>query len=168
MSRLDSMIRRLEAQRACLDWAMAAIADQPGPVLELGLGNGRTYDHLRAGLPAREILVFERRLIAHPDCIPDDAHLILGDLEVTLPPLVGELAGRVALIHADLGTAEPRYPASLEGLIAETFPRLLAERGVALLDKAIEPGALRRVGPPAGVARERYFIYRPRSGAGAK
>ncbi|MGH6887075.1 MAG: class I SAM-dependent methyltransferase, partial [Geminicoccales bacterium] len=47
MSRLDSFIRRLEAQRACLDLAAARIADLPGPVLELGLGNGRTYDHLR-------------------------------------------------------------------------------------------------------------------------
>jgi len=168
MSRLDSMIRRLEAQRACLDWAMAAIAEQPGPVLELGLGNGRTYDHLRAGLPGREILVFERRLIAHPGCIPDEAHLILGDLEETLPPLVGGLAGRVALIHGDLGTAAPRYPASLDRLIAETFPRLLAHRGVALLDKPMAPGALGQVRLPAGVARERYFIYRPRSRGGAK
>ena len=47
MSRLDSFIRRLEAQRACLDRAAALIAGIDGAVLELGLGNGRTYDHLR-------------------------------------------------------------------------------------------------------------------------
>ena len=60
MTRLDSAIRRLEAQRACLDRAAALVRGVPGPVLELGLGNGRTYDHLRARLPGRDIFVFER------------------------------------------------------------------------------------------------------------
>ena len=40
MSRLDSVIRRLQAQRACLDRAVDLVRDLPGPVLELGLGNG--------------------------------------------------------------------------------------------------------------------------------
>jgi hypothetical protein len=52
-SRLDSFIRRLEAQRACLDWAAQEIAAVPGEVVELGLGNGRTYDHLRTRLGGR-------------------------------------------------------------------------------------------------------------------
>ena len=60
VSRLDSFIRRLQAQRACLDMAAGLIADIDGLVLELGLGNGRTYDHLRETLPGREIYVCER------------------------------------------------------------------------------------------------------------
>ena len=52
MSRLESFIRRLDAQRLCLDWAAGAVVERPGAVLELGLGNGRTYDHLRARLGA--------------------------------------------------------------------------------------------------------------------
>ena len=47
LSRLDSFIRRLEAQRACLNATPAWIEGLAGPILELGLGNGRTYDHLR-------------------------------------------------------------------------------------------------------------------------
>ena len=47
MSRLDSFIRRLQAQRACLSEAAAQIRGVDGFVLELGLGNGRTFDHLR-------------------------------------------------------------------------------------------------------------------------
>ena len=43
MSRLDSFIRRMKAQRACLDWAAQAISDLPGPVFELGLG--KASDH---------------------------------------------------------------------------------------------------------------------------
>ena len=93
MSRLDSFIRRLEAQRACLEYAAGQIRDLPGPVLELGLGNGRTYDHLRELLPEREIFVFERAVNAHPDCIPDPAHLILGDVRATLPQARARLPG---------------------------------------------------------------------------
>ncbi len=71
MSRLDSFIRRMLAQRACLNWAAEAVAGIAGPVLELGLGNGRTYDHLRELLPEREIYVFERPNIfaGHTPCL---------------------------------------------------------------------------------------------------
>ena len=72
MSRLDSVIRRLQAQRSCIDHAIGLIADNPGPVFEVGLGNGRTYDHLRDLFPGRDIYVFERQVAAHPDCIPPD------------------------------------------------------------------------------------------------
>ena len=85
MSRLDSAIRRLQAQRACLDTAAGMITGMPGVVLELGLGNGRTFDHLRSRLPERDIYVFDRQVAAHPDCIPRDDHLFLGDLAETLP-----------------------------------------------------------------------------------
>src|SRR6202022_2543720 len=47
VSRLDSFIRRLKAQRACLDLAAGLVRGLDGEILELGLGNGRTYDHLR-------------------------------------------------------------------------------------------------------------------------
>ena len=64
MSRLDSFIRRMQGQRDCLNRAAELIAGIPGPVLELGLGNGRTYDHLKEILPDREIFVFDRRIAA--------------------------------------------------------------------------------------------------------
>ncbi len=105
MSRLDINIRRLEAQRACLNRVAEQIRDLPGPVLELGLGNGRTYDHLRELLPEREIFVFERDVAAHPDCIPDDDHLYRGDFQDTLPGAAERFAGQVALVHADIGSA---------------------------------------------------------------
>jgi len=60
VSRLDSFIRRLEAQRACLDLAAALVRQLDGVILELGLGNGRTYDHLRELCPGRKIYVCER------------------------------------------------------------------------------------------------------------
>ena len=86
MTRLDSAIRRLQAQRACLDRAAELVQDTPGPVLELGLGNGRTYDHLRARLAGRDIFVFERAPAAHPDSMPPADRLILGNILETLAP----------------------------------------------------------------------------------
>jgi hypothetical protein len=73
MTRLDSFIRRIRAQRACLNRAADLIKGVPGPVLELGLGNGRTYDHLRELMPERQIYAFDRQLAAHPDCIPPNS-----------------------------------------------------------------------------------------------
>ena len=70
MSRLESAIRRLQAQKISLDWSAKNIHKQGGVVLELGLGNGRTFDHIRKLLPERDIYVFEREIAAHPDCIP--------------------------------------------------------------------------------------------------
>src|SRR5689334_15757612 len=97
MSRLDSFIRRLEAQRACLDQAARLIEGLPGNVLEFGLGNGRTYDHLRERLPDREIYVFERQIAAHPACIPPADHLFLGDFLDTLPRAGVQLGAHTVL-----------------------------------------------------------------------
>ena len=97
MSRLDSFIRRLMAQRACLDRAADLIKDVSGPLLELGLGNGRTYDHMRELMPRREIYVFEREVAAHSDCIPPSDYLILGDARETLPMMWDRLSQSAAL-----------------------------------------------------------------------
>jgi hypothetical protein len=72
-------------------------------VVELGLGNGRTYHHLRERLTGWRIVAFERLLTAHPSSIPPEGDLILGDIEETVPRFA-DTDGRCArLIHADLG-----------------------------------------------------------------
>ncbi|NRP21676.1 hypothetical protein LPJGGPFB_04935 [Ensifer adhaerens] len=58
--RPEKLLFRLEAQRICLEWAFREIAGRPGIVFEMGLGHGRTYDHLRIHLPEREIYVLDR------------------------------------------------------------------------------------------------------------
>ena len=84
MSRLDSAIRRLQAQRICLNWAVDQIDGEEGIILELGLGNGRSYDHLRKALPGRRIYVFDRNISPHPDCIPPDEDMYLGEMDEML------------------------------------------------------------------------------------
>ena len=66
MSRLDSAIRRLQAQRACLNRAVDLASSLDGIAVEFGLGNGRTFDHLRAILDRRELFVFDRRSCIAP------------------------------------------------------------------------------------------------------
>jgi len=158
-SRLDSFIRRLEAQRACLDWAAAAIASVPGAVVELGLGNGRTYDHLRSRLAGREIFAFDRQVAAHPACVPDTAHLVVGDFRETIEPFALRHAGRVALVHADTGSGDEAATAALARWLGPVLAPMLARGAIVLSDQRLDvPGAAPRPLPP-GVPEGRYFVY---------
>lgn len=160
MSRLDSFIRRLEAQRACLDRAAALIRDVDGIVLELGLGNGRTYDHLRTLFPDRDIYVCERLVAAHPDCVPPASRLILGDLRDTLPRLCGRFRGRAALAHLDVGTGDAAANAELAGQLTPVLVPLLCPGAVLASDPPIAAAELRELPLPEGVAAGRYHLYR--------
>ena len=163
MSRLESFIRRMSAQRDCLDAAAALITDVPGIVLELGLGNGRTYDHLRERLPQREIFVFDRQIGAHPDCIPDDEHFFLGDIEEQLPIAAQRLGRHAALIHSDVGTGDKARNARLADLLAPLLARMLAPGGVLVADQTMTHAGWETLPLPAGVPQDRYFLYRARS-----
>ncbi|MEM8663132.1 MAG: class I SAM-dependent methyltransferase [Pseudomonadota bacterium] len=107
MSRLDVFIARMSAQKAFLEDVAKRIEGIPGPVFELGLGNGRTFDHLREILPGREIFVFDRSVTAHPASIPDGDHMIVGDIRDTLPFAGPRVKALAALIHCDLATGDP-------------------------------------------------------------
>ena len=159
MSRLDSMIRRLNAQRACLDAASERIADLPGPVLEIGLGNGRTYDHLRERLPERTILVFDRTVAAHPDCVPPLDALFLGELEDTLPRARERIGATVALAHADIGSGHAGQDRAVAALLSRLLPPLMRPGGIMVSDQPLSGGAFVSEPPPKGVAADRYFLY---------
>jgi len=160
MSRLDSFIRRLQAQRACLDRGVELTVDIAGPALELGLGNGRTYDHLRDRLPEREIFVFDRQVAAHPDCIPDDAHMLLGDFRDTVPAAKAQIAMPAALIHADIGSGDTAATAALAADLSPLLQDLLADGGVVVSDQPLNLPACTALPLPDGVAPGRYHMYR--------
>lgn len=162
MSRLDSFIRRLEAQRAVLNHAAALIADIDGPVLELGLGNGRTYDHLRGLFPARDIYVCERRVAAHPDCIPPDDLLLLGDMFETLPQARERLGGAVALAHFDAGTGDAAANLKLAAGLRPLILPLLRVGAVLATQQPMDGPGLEMQPLPGGVPEGRYHLYRYR------
>jgi hypothetical protein len=160
VSRLESFIRRLEAQLLCLDWAARAIAAHPGAVLELGLGNGRTYDHLVSRLGgARTIYAFDRALAAHPGSVPPPERLILGELRETLPAFAAR-GEAVALVHADLGSGDLAATAALAAWLGPRLAGLLATDGLVLSDQRLDDPRLAAIDLPAGVPGDRYFAYR--------
>jgi S-adenosyl-L-methionine methyltransferase len=160
VSRLDSFIRRLEAQRACLDMAAELADGLDGPALELGLGNGRTYDHLRELCPERQIYVCERTVAAHPDCVPPPEFLLLGDMRDTLRAAREWLEGRIALAHLDPASGDVAASRALAEELVPLIVPLLRQGAVLVSEPSIAAPELVRLEPPEGVAAGRYNLYR--------
>ena len=163
MSRLDSFIRRLEAQRACIDRAIELAAPLPGPVVEVGLGNGRTYDHLRDRAKGRAIFAFDRHVAAHPACVPDAAHLLLGDFRSTLTQAASALRGTVAICHADIGSGDEAASQALGAEIAPLIDALMVPGGIVVGDQVMRVARWEELPLPPGVEAGRYFIRRVRA-----
>jgi hypothetical protein len=158
LSRLDSFIRRLQAQRACLDEAISLSRNVRGAALELGLGNGRTYDHLRERLAgSRTLYALDRRLAAHPDCVPFE--LVLGDFRDTLPRLAARLGRAVALVHADTGSGDEAASRAQALALPSLLDPLLVDGAVVVSDQNMDPD-WESLPLPDGVAPRRYFIWR--------
>jgi len=160
MSRLDSVIRRLMAQRSCLDLAATLIKDFDGVVLEFGLGNGRTFDHLQTLMPQREIFVFERVVAAHPDCIPDSDHLILGDIYKTLPYAINTLQSSVILVHSDVGSHDKDKNRKITEFMSVNLPPLLKPGAIIVSEQQMLVAGSEDVELPKDVAPGRYYITR--------
>ena len=165
MSRLDSMIRRLSAQRACLDAVSGLIAHIPGPVLEIGLGNGRTYDHLRERLPGREILVFDRALAAHPPSEPPPHRIYVGGGGGSLARGQGRVGGSAPQAPADLGSGRPGQDQTVAALLARLLPAVMRPGGLVVSDQELVAPELPAEPLPDGVPPGRYFLYRRAQGS---
>jgi hypothetical protein len=159
MSRLDSFIRRLEAQRSLLDWAVARIADRPGLVLEVGLGNGRTYDHLRQKLPGRDIYAFDRANNANPASLPPPDRLILGEFAEALPAFARQHPGQAVLIHADAGLGDPAANVVQVRQVAAMIPPLAASGAIILSDQRFEHPDLLLQEAPVPIPANRYYVF---------
>ena len=162
MSRLDYAIGRLKTCRVCIDHAIAEVGGLPGPILELGLGNGRTFDHLREALPGRDIFVFELEIAAHPDCIPDEGHLFEGDIRDSLPGALARLGGRAVMAHCDIGSGDAALNAALAAFVGPALAPLLAPGAVVAADQALAIPGCQRTPLPDGVNPGRYHLYRLR------
>ena len=161
MSKLDSFIRRMQAQRDCLNYAAREIRDLPGNVFELGLGNGRTYDHLCELLPNRTVYAFDRRMKCYQTCTPPAECMFVGEITKTLPSAAARLGRSVALVHMDLGTTDRQANANLLQSVAPLLQPLLKPGAVVVSNQALpEMGGWRKLAEPPGVKPGRYFLYR--------
>ncbi|WP_299142830.1 class I SAM-dependent methyltransferase [uncultured Tateyamaria sp.] len=157
MSRLESMRRRLTAQIDGINWAADLIAPLQGDVLEMGLGNGRTYDHLRQEIPNRRIWVIDRVLKPHPSCIPPEQDFLLGEAEDMLKQLAGD-GRRMALAHYDFGYGVKEKDVEEGGRLSPLIAALMVPGGLVLSQQPLV--GLEQIKGPDTVDPERYLFYR--------
>jgi len=159
MTRLDLFIDRMVSQRACLDFAIAETSLMSGPVFELGLGNGRTYHHLRERIKGRDIYVFERAVASHPDSTPADDMVLLGDVMETLPAALDRFGPTASLIHADLGGHNRDKNDIFARKVSPAIEPLLAPGGMMVSSDRMYFETLTELPLPTGAVEGRCFVY---------
>ena len=157
MSRLESMRRRLTAQIDGINWAALQIAEVTGDVLELGLGNGRTYDHLRQELPERDIWVVDRVLQCHPSCVPPEAFFLQGDAMEVLPKLLKQ-GGKIALAHYDFGHGIKEKDVAEAAALSPAIAAVMAPGGIIVSGQPLV--GFEELSGPEGIPPGRYLFYR--------
>jgi hypothetical protein len=155
MSRLDNFISRMTAQRDILNQICPEVAKMEGLVFELGLGNGRTFHHLRERLPGRRIVVFDREVGAHASSIPDAENLVLGDIRETARRFIGIDA---ALVHADIGTGYEDRDAVTATWLPDLIAGMLRVGGFAVSGTPLDHPQLQRLPAPTSEPADRYFL----------
>lgn len=156
MSRLDSMLRRLTAQRDGLNWAAARIEGLKGDVLDMGLGNGRTYDHLREILPDRRIWVMDRILQCHPDSTPPAEDFLQGEAEPMLKKLAKD-GPRIALAHYDFGRGIKHEDVAEAAKLSKLIGSVMVSGGLLISGQPLE--GFEQINGPDSIAPDRYLFY---------
>lgn len=157
MSRLDSMLRRLTAQRDGLNWAAEQIAPMAGDVLDMGLGNGRTYDHLRETLASRRIWVIDRVLQCHPSCVPPEADFLQGEAQPVMQRLKDQ-GQKIALAHYDFGFGIKEKDVAEAAALSPLIAQVMVPGGIIVSGQPLV--GFTELDGPAGIAPGRYMFYR--------
>jgi len=151
----------MKAQRDLLDHTVGLIGDVAGPVVELGLGSGRTYDHLKHRLPERDIFVFDTIYSTVPiDSLPDSEHMVLGDIRETLPLCLPRIKAPAALLHNDIGTGDDTVNAATKAWLAPIVCQIMAPGGVVITSFTMELPGFEKLDTPRSVPAGRYHLYR--------
>ncbi len=157
MSRLNSMMRRLSAQAEGLEWGHDLVADIKGDYLDMGLGNGRTYDHIREIAPDRRIWVIDRLLQCHPSCVPPEADFLQGEAEEMLGKLA-DSGAQIAMAHYDFGFGDKAKDVAEAARLSPMIAKVMVPGG-ALVSGQPLVGFQQERGPES-VAPDRYYFYR--------
>jgi hypothetical protein len=153
------MISRLTAQRMLLEEAARLIEGKPGCVFELGLGSGRTFDHLRQLMPDRKIFAFDRAISAHPKCIPDGDHMILGEIRETLAFCAPRIPGKPAFIHIDLGSGDPTQDLITRSWLSPHIAEWSQPGTIVLADRPLA-GTFEELSRPPGCPKSGHALLR--------
>lgn len=158
MSRLDTFINRMSAQRDILNHVARDLGlPAQGDVLEVGLGNGRTYSHLRELFPERRVIAFDRAMNAHRTTAPHEDDFVIGEINETGQEFAGTGA---ALVHADIGTGYPDKDAITLSWLPQMVAAMLQPGGYAVSGLPLEHPQLDALPRLPSVNEGRYFMYR--------
>lgn len=157
MSRLDSMLRRFTAQRDGLNWAGAEVAGVSGDVLDMGLGNGRTYDHLREILPDRRVWVIDRVLQCHPSCVPPEEDFLQGEAVPMLERLK-QGGHKIVLAHYDFGFGVKEQDVAEAAAMSPVIASVMAKGGIVVSGQPLV--GFEELKGPEGIPEGRYLFYR--------
>lgn len=157
MSRLDAFINRMSAQRDILNHIANELGlPSHGDVLEVGLGNGRTYSHLREIFPDRRIVAFDRGMNAHRTIVPEEKDFVMGEIKETGNAFFGSDA---ALVHADIGTGYPDRDAITLEWLPNMVAAMLQAGGFAVSGLPLQHTELQELPKLPTVEEGRYFVY---------
>ena len=133
---------------------------RPGVVFEMGLGHGRTYDHLRTYLPEREIFVLDREIDCFDDCIPPDDRLTARRHRRHACRRRHALWRPSGVGASDLGSYDEPHNVAMSAKLSRLLPAVLAPGAIVLSDLPLELSGTRALPLPAGAREGRYFLYR--------
>ena len=148
------------AQRDCLDFAARKIDAMAGPVLELGLGNGRTYDHIKQIMPDRDIYVFDRNVKPFASCRPPKNKIFMGDVTTTLIQAARLLGKTAVLAHYDVATTNEEESRKLAAQVSPLLHKLMLPDALVVSSVVMPFRQWSVVSLPASVKTGRYFIYK--------
>ncbi|SMP03075.1 class I SAM-dependent methyltransferase [Shimia sagamensis] len=157
MSRLNSMMRRLAAQAEGLEWGATMVDSLEGDFLDMGLGNGRTYDHIREIAPDRRIWVIDRALNCHPSCVPPKEDFLQGEAEEMLKKMATD-GTKVAMAHYDFGFGDKAKDVAEAARLSAFIKEIMLAGGVLVSGQPLV--GFEQVRGPTTVAPERYYFYR--------
>ncbi len=157
MSRLNSMMRRLAAQADGLEWGNTMVDSLKGDFLDMGLGNGRTYDHIREIAPDRRIWVIDRALNCHPSCVPPEEDFLQGEAEDMLKKMAAD-GIKVAMAHYDFGFGDKEKDVAEAARLSAMIKDIMLPGGVLVSGQPLV--GFEQVRGPTTVAPERYYFYR--------
>lgn len=125
-----------------------------GPALEIGWGDGTAYDHLREIMRRREILVFDRQILAPPEVPPPPPLRVLGDPRETLPMSWDRCRRDAVLAHFNI--ASPRMAAELAPLVAP----MVRAGAIIIAEAQLELPGWEPVAPTDPTRESRDYLYR--------
>lgn len=157
MSRLNSMMRRLAAQAEGLEWGNTMVDSLSGDFLDMGLGNGRTYDHIREIAPDRRIWVIDRALNCHHSCVPPEEDFLQGEAEEMLKKMAAD-GTKVAMAHYDFGFGDKDKDVAEAARLSPMIKEIMLPGGVLVSGQPL--AGFEQVRGPTSVAPERYYFYR--------